>query len=91
VTDAPDLFGDFASEFIDGAGARIFCRRAGNGPPLLLLHGLAGGGLWESHDDIRRRWADDVTGVALASGHHLAEEHPTDTERSLLPFITEDL
>jgi hypothetical protein len=54
------------------------------------MHGLAGRSLWESHDDIWRRWADDVTGIALSSGHHLAEEDPEATRRGLLPFLTED-
>ena len=35
-----DLFPGFRSEIIEGDGARIFCRIAGEGPPLVLLHGF---------------------------------------------------
>jgi haloacetate dehalogenase len=35
-----DLFPGFRAEMIEGAGARIFCRIGGEGPPLLLIHGF---------------------------------------------------
>ena len=39
TTDIPELHG-FRSQSIDVSRARIFARIAGNGPPLLLLHGF---------------------------------------------------
>jgi haloacetate dehalogenase len=33
-------FEGFSSELVDGDGARVFVRRAGQGPPILLLHGF---------------------------------------------------
>ena len=39
MTDLADLFPGFASEFVDTGFGRIFVRRGGKGPPLLVLHG----------------------------------------------------
>jgi haloacetate dehalogenase len=33
------------------------------------------------------RWAPDLVGVEIKSGHFLAEENPTDTLAALLPFV----
>jgi haloacetate dehalogenase len=65
-----------------GAGRRITC-------PTLVL--------WSSEDDMEdlygdplaiwRTWADDVTGHAINSGHHVAEEAPDELAKSLLAFL----
>jgi haloacetate dehalogenase len=34
------MFEDFAAEIVDVGDTTIFLRRAGSGPPLLLLHGF---------------------------------------------------
>ncbi len=42
LTNAPDaehFFDGFVSEHVDVSAGPIFCRHAGNGPPILLLHG----------------------------------------------------
>ncbi|PZG19997.1 alpha/beta fold hydrolase [Nonomuraea aridisoli] len=64
------------------AGRRITC-------PTLFL--------WSSKDDMEdlygdplaiwRTWADDVTGHAIDSGHHMAEEAPGELAESLLAFL----
>ncbi|WP_455566434.1 alpha/beta fold hydrolase [Nonomuraea angiospora] len=53
--------------------------------------------LWSSKDDMEdlygdplaiwRTWADDVTGQAIDSGHHVAEEAPDALAESLLAFL----
>jgi haloacetate dehalogenase len=54
--------------------------------------------LWGSHDDLAdlydndvlgvwQPWADDVTGHALDSGHHLSEDAPEELTRDLLTFL----
>ncbi len=40
MTDLADLFPDFSSHWVDTSAGRIFARRGGDGPPLLLLHGF---------------------------------------------------
>jgi haloacetate dehalogenase len=40
MSDAPGPFADFIPAEIDAGEARIFVRRHGSGPPLLLLHGF---------------------------------------------------
>ncbi|MEV0306142.1 alpha/beta fold hydrolase [Nonomuraea fuscirosea] len=64
------------------AGRRISC-------PTLVL--------WSAKDDMEdlygdplaiwRSWADDVTGHAIDSGHHVAEEAPEQLAESLLAFL----
>jgi len=63
------------------AGARIAC-------PVLLLWGA--GGLAPTGDaplDVWRRWASDVRGVPIDSGHFLAEENPDATTSALANFF----
>lgn len=53
--------------------------------------------LWSTRDDmvelygdplrIWRRWADDVRGAPIESGHHVAEENPEALARALLDFL----
>lgn len=52
---------------------------------------------WSTRDDMEdlygdivavwRPWADDIRGVAIESGHHLAEEAPDALAAALLPFL----
>jgi len=58
------------------AGKRIAC-------PLLLLWGSGRGDLLP----VWRRWADDVRGEAIDSGHFLQEEAPEEVLARLLPFL----
>ena len=54
--------------------------------------------LWSARDDLEdlygdpldiwRRWADDVTGHGIDSGHHVAEEAPEELARALSDFLT---
>jgi len=56
--------------------------------PLLALWGAAGiPGETEGPLGIWRRWATDVTGIAIDSGHFVCEENPTDTAKALLDFF----
>jgi haloacetate dehalogenase len=53
--------------------------------------------LWSAKDDMEdlygdplaiwRTWADDVTGHAIDSGHHMAEDAPDELAESLLAFL----
>ncbi|MEZ2223466.1 alpha/beta fold hydrolase [Rhizobium sp. RCC_161_2] len=65
-------------------GRRVVC-------PLLCL--------WSTYDDLERllgdpmeiwkNWATEVSGHRIASGHHVAEENPTDLARSLHRFFSD--
>jgi haloacetate dehalogenase len=64
------------------AGRRIAC-------PLLVLWATRDD-LVELHGDllaIWRRWADDVRGRGVESGHHIGEDAPEDLARELLAFV----
>jgi len=76
----PDRAADDADR---AAGRRITC------PVLVLWAGRDD--LPDLYDDIPgvwREWADDVTGLAIDAGHHVAEEAPTALAAALLPFLT---
>ena len=65
------------------AGRRITC-------PLLFLWGGSrgfGGGKSADPLDIWRKWADDVSGGPLPSGHFLPEEAPDELVARLKPFL----
>lgn len=56
--------------------------------PLLALWGAGGiPGETAGPLDIWRRWATDVSGVAIDSGHFVCEENPADTANALLDFF----
>ena len=65
-----------------GAGRRIAC-------PTLVA--------WAAHDDMEelygdplepwRAWTNECRGVRIDSGHHMAEEAPTELSRALLRFL----
>ena len=52
---------------------------------------------WSTHDDMEalygdlvaiwRPWADNVCGIAIESGHHMAEEAPAELAAALLGFV----
>jgi haloacetate dehalogenase len=54
---------------------------------------------WSTRDDMEelygdplaiwRAWADDLRGVAIESGHHMAEEAPHELAAALLPFFAQ--
>lgn len=54
--------------------------------------------LWSAYDDLEdlygdpvevwRSWADQVTGRAIRSGHHMAEENPEDLSTALIGFLS---
>lgn len=56
---------------------------------------------WSEHDDLEelfgdpvqiwRGWADDVTGVRIPSGHHMAEEAPDALATVLADFLRPEL
>jgi haloacetate dehalogenase len=37
--------------------------------------------------DVWKRWATNVSGVAIDSGHFMAEEAPDETLGAMLPFL----
>ncbi|MEU6389671.1 alpha/beta hydrolase [Streptomyces sp. NPDC046939] len=57
--------------------------------------------LWSLRDDLEdlygdplaiwRRWADDVTGHGIDSGHHVAEEAPEELAKALIDFLRPEL
>ena len=58
--------------------------------PLLALWGGAGiASSASSPLDTWRRWATNVSGHAIDSGHFLAEENPQATAEALLKFFLE--
>src|SRR4051794_14322314 len=73
---------DFALDEADRtAGRRIAC-------PVLALWGAKGQvGGWYDVVGVRRDWAGDVTGEALACGHYLPGEAPAATLAALAPFL----
>lgn len=64
------------------AGQKLRC-------PVLVLWGERKGatGLRETPLEIWRRWANDVSGTAIAAGHLLPEEAPAEVLAELLPFL----
>ena len=51
------MFDGFETLDVDAAGVRIHLRRAGSGPPLLLLHGYPQTHvMWHAVAPARRRW-----------------------------------
>jgi haloacetate dehalogenase len=56
---------------------------------------------WSTRDDLEdlyddvvaiwQPWADDIRGVAIDSGHHIAEEAPDELAAALLPFFMKDI
>lgn len=74
---------DRADDDVDQrAGRRLAC-------PVLALW-AAGDDLPELYGDVLaiwREWSDDVRGVELAGGHHLAEEVPAELATELLTFL----
>lgn len=70
-----------ADEADVAAGKRIAC-------PVLALWGAAG--IPDETDGplgIWRKWADDVTGLAVDSGHFVCEENPVATANALIEFF----
>jgi haloacetate dehalogenase len=45
---------------------------------------------WFDVVEVWRRWADDVQGRGLDSGHFLAEERPVETTEELLRFLRDE-
>jgi haloacetate dehalogenase len=54
---------------------------------LVLWSAQGGVALWDAPLDIWQRWADDVRGGPIATGHFLPEEAPDETTRQLLEFL----
>ena len=58
--------------------------------PLLALWGANGvAGAAASPIETWNKWATQVSGAPIASGHFLPEENPSDTAKALLAFFTE--
>jgi haloacetate dehalogenase len=76
---------DLAADEADvAAGKRIAA-------PLLALWGAAGiPGETSGPLDIWRNWAEDVTGVAIQSGHFICEENPEATAEAMIAFFKAD-
>lgn len=71
----------FADEADFDAEKKIAC-------PLLALWGEAGiPGHTQGPLDVWRQWGDNVSGMAIDSGHFLTEENPEATLLALLPFL----
>ena len=74
----------FADEADFDAGRRLAM-------PVLALWGETGfAGRTNGPLEIWRRWANDVSGHALDSGHFLAEENPAATLEALMTFLLAD-
>ena len=74
---------DYALDEADYGHRRIAC-------PLLALWGRRGPlDAWYDVPAIWRDWADDVRGLAIDSGHYLAEEAPDATYAALAAFFGE--
>ena len=70
-----------ADEADFAAGKKITC-------PLLALWGEAGiPGETKGPLDVWRQWGTDVNGMAIDSGHFVAEENPEATLLALIPFL----
>ena len=76
-------YADLAHDEADhAAGKKIAC-------PMLALWGYAGiPSETEGPLGVWRKWADDVRGRAIDSGHFLCEENPDATAAALLEFFT---
>lgn len=59
--------------------------------PLLTIWGGKGlaAAASQAHLDTWRKWATDVRGEPIESGHYLPEENPRDTARALIAFFSE--
>jgi haloacetate dehalogenase len=64
-------------------------RRAGRriGCPVLVHWGAEEGAMSDGPLPVWRRWADDVSGGPLASGHFIPEEAPDELAASLVSFL----
>jgi haloacetate dehalogenase len=74
---------DFAIDDADvKAGRRIAC-------PMLALWGTSGIAAARGTNplDVWKKWAVNVEGAPIESGHSLAEENPDATAAALLPFL----
>jgi haloacetate dehalogenase len=72
---------DLANDERDRANGRTIAA------PLLDLWGAPGGAGGRGHLDVWRRWADDVRGAPVDSGHFLPEENARAVLDHLLPFL----
>jgi haloacetate dehalogenase len=72
---------DVEHDHADRGRRRIQC------PTLVLWSALGGVSLWDDPLDVWTRWADDVRGRALPTGHFLPEEAPDETTRQLFEFL----
>ena len=78
---------DFANDAADrAAGRKIIC------PVLVLwpderLVAESAGGVAITAGEVWRRWADDVSAVAVSCGHMIPEHAATEVVRAVLPFF----
>jgi haloacetate dehalogenase len=72
---------DLAHDEHDRAAGRVI------GAPLLDLWGSPGIAGGTGHLDVWRRWARDVRGAPIDSGHFLPEENPRAVLDRLIPFL----
>jgi haloacetate dehalogenase len=63
------------------AGRRIAC------PLLALWAAQSSDGTPIDYEGVWRRWAEDVEGAEIPSGHFLMEEAPEQTAQALLRFL----
>jgi haloacetate dehalogenase len=59
-------------------------------PRLLDLYGATGLAPSDAHSEVWRKWAVDVQGAPVDSGHFVTEENPQATLAALIPFLTAD-
>ncbi len=73
------MFEGFEERFVDGDGAAIFCRIAGSGPPMLLLHGYPQtGAMWA---EAAVRLAEHFTVVVADLRGYGRSDTPRDREK----------
>ncbi|MEO5901990.1 MAG: alpha/beta hydrolase [Ilumatobacteraceae bacterium] len=92
--DDPDRIAAMCADYRAGATTDLELDRADRAagrkivPPLLDLYGYTGIAPSDAHTEVWRRWAANVRGAPVDSGHFVTEENPQATLAALLAFLT---
>ena len=93
-TNLADLFPGFDSDTIPTRGANIFCRVAGDGPPVVLLHGYPQTGvMWHriapTLAETHRVVIPDLRGYGWSSAPRSDDEHAVYSKREMAKDVTD--